>query len=189
MEGRLERAGLLSLPRNGALKKAGHGPNGQQYDRRTARDGRARDRAPRRHATPSRHTTRRRPNRCAAHPEPFSYRMDLNGGTPPPPNGRRKREPEGRSPARMRRQGRAQRMPRQGGLRVGVGGRCKQAVPRSPPNTSFPQTPAAARARRAKPGATRRQAEAKRRARREDYGWGWAGGEIETGAATVTLSC
>ena len=37
-------------------------------------------------------------------------------------NGRRQREPEGRSPARTRRQGRAKRMPRQGGLRVGVGG-------------------------------------------------------------------
>jgi len=24
-------------------------------------------------APPSRHTARRRPNRCAAHPEPFSY--------------------------------------------------------------------------------------------------------------------
>ena len=40
------------------------------------------------------------------------------------PNGRRQREPKGRSPARTRRQGRAQRMPRQGGLRAGVGGRC-----------------------------------------------------------------
>ena len=53
----------------------------------------------------------------------------------------------------MRRQGRAKRMPRQGGLRVGVGGRCKQVVPRNPPNTPAAQTPAAARARRAKPGA------------------------------------
>ena len=39
--------------------------------------------------------------------------------------------------------------------------------------------PAAARARRAKPGATRRQAGAQRTARREDYGWGGAGGVIK----------
>jgi len=39
-----------------------------------------------------------------------------------------------------------------------------------------PKTCVAARTRRAKPGAKRRQAQAKRRARREDYGWGWAGG-------------
>jgi hypothetical protein len=40
--------------------------------------------------------------------------------------GRRQREPEGRSPARTRRQGQAQRRPRQGGLRVGVGERCNR---------------------------------------------------------------
>jgi len=43
---------------------------------------------------------------------------------PTPPRHARQREPAGRSPARMRRQGRAKQLPRQGGLRVGVGGRC-----------------------------------------------------------------
>ena len=41
-------------------------------------------------------------------------------------NTQRQREPERRSPARMRRQGGAKRPPRQGGLRVGVGGRYNQ---------------------------------------------------------------
>ena len=40
---------------------------------RHARDGRARDWGPSRHGSIRRHTARRRPNRCAAHREPFSY--------------------------------------------------------------------------------------------------------------------
>ena len=171
----------------------------EPWHRRTARDGRARDWGPRRHGTIRGHTARRRPNRCAAHREPFScvdgfipglgklrdtglHRTarlaDLVGstwgpgpgkpslvaranprwllscglalaasttphiaefseplhsypncvevrqqGNHPPPHPRQ-REPEGRSPARTRRQAPAKRRARQGGLRVGVGGRC-----------------------------------------------------------------
>jgi hypothetical protein len=41
-------------------------------NRKTARDGRARNWEPRRHGSTRGRTARRRPNRCAAHPEPFS---------------------------------------------------------------------------------------------------------------------
>jgi hypothetical protein len=44
----------------------------QLTHRRTAPDARARARGPRRHDSIRRHTARRRPNRCAAHREPFS---------------------------------------------------------------------------------------------------------------------
>ncbi len=53
----------------------------------------------------------------------------------------------------MRRQGRATRMPRQGGLRVGVGGAVQTSRTTQPTQHPRPQPPAAARARRAKPGA------------------------------------
>ncbi len=62
------------------------------------------------------------------------------------PTGRRQREPEGRSPARMRRQGRAKRMPRQGGLRVGVGGAVQSNRHHPTHPGPSPQTPAAAQA-------------------------------------------
>jgi hypothetical protein len=73
-------------PQTGRASQAFRAPsqgtprNDPACDRRAARDGRARDRAPRRHGSACRHTTGRRPNRCAAHPEPFSYGMDMNGG-------------------------------------------------------------------------------------------------------------
>ena len=94
----------------------------------------------------------------------------------PPARHARQREPEGRSPARMRRQGRAKQLPRQGGLRVGVGGRCNQTKPANqhsphPPNIRGSASPK---------GEARRKCAAKREARgREDYGWGWAGGVIK----------
>ena len=65
---------LASQPGHGGARRgaSADGAGSQLRHRRTARDGRARDWAPRRHDSSSRHTTRRRPNRCAAHPEPFS---------------------------------------------------------------------------------------------------------------------
>ncbi len=77
---------------------------------------------------------------------------------------------------------------------MGVGGRCNQTVPRNPPNTPAPPTPAPAQAARRRPappipntrGSASPQGEARRecagkaeqsdRRAREDYGWGWAGG-------------
>ena len=44
-------------------------------------------------------------------------------------------------PGATRRQARAQRCARQGGLRVGVGGRCSQTKPRTQPNPPPPQHP------------------------------------------------
>ncbi len=44
-------------------------------------------------------------------------------------------------PGATRRQGRAKRMPRQGGLRVGVGGRCNQTKPRTQFNTPAAKHP------------------------------------------------
>ena len=97
--------------------------------------------------------------------------------TPPPPQHPRQREPEGRSPARTRRQGGAQRPPRQGGLRVGVGGAVQTSRtthptqhPR-PPNIRDSASPKG-EARRERAG----KAERSDRRAREDYGWGWAGG-------------
>ena len=96
-------------------------------------------------------------------------------------------------PGAKRRQGRAKRMPRQGGLRVGVGGAVqssrtthptqdpppkhpRQHKPHGATRHPPPHPPAAARARRAKPGANGAgKAEQSARRAREDYGWGWAG--------------
>ena len=70
----------------------------------------------------------------------------------------------------------------------GWAGRCKQAVPPNPPKTRPPNTRGSAspqgEARRERAGKAKRS---ECRAR-EDYGWGWAGGEIKNGtdAATVT---
>ncbi len=49
--------------------------------------------------------------------------------TDPPNSTRGSASPKGEARRQGRRQGRAKRMPRQGGLRVGVGGRCNQTVP------------------------------------------------------------
>ena len=91
--------------------------------------------------------------------------------------------PKGEARRQRRRQGRAKRMPRQGGLRVGVGGRCNQTIPPTPPNTPLPQTSAAARARRAKPGAKRRQGRAKRMPRQGGLRVG-VGGAVQTSRTT-----
>ena len=71
---------------------------------------------------------------------------------PPPQDSRRQREPEGRSPARSA--GKAERSECRAREDYGWGwaGRCKQAVPPTPPNTPAPPTPAAAQAvRRPRP--------------------------------------
>ena len=59
----------------------------------------------------------------------------------------------GEARRQRRRQGRAKRMPRQGGLRVGVGGAVQSNRTTQPTQDPTPQTPAAARAGTAKPGA------------------------------------
>ncbi len=59
--------------------------------------------------------------------------------TDPPTSTRGSASPKAK-PGAKRRQGRAKRMPRQGGLRVGVGGRCNQTVPGNPPITRPPNT-------------------------------------------------
>ena len=89
------------------------------------------------------------------------------------PNIRGSASPKGEARRRRRRQGRAKRTPRQGGLRVGVGGAVQsnrttqptqhpppqtpaaaQTTRRHPPNTPAPPTPAAAQAARRHPPPT-----------------------------------
>ena len=81
----------------------------------------------------------------------FSAPLQKATGQTRRPNGRRQREPEGRSPARMRRQGGAKRPPRQGGLRVGVGGAVQSNLTTQPTQQPAPPTPAAAQAERRRP--------------------------------------
>ena len=89
-------------------------------------------------------------------------------------------------PGATRRQGNAKRMPRQGGLRVGAGGRCNQTKPRTPPNTPPPTHPRQREPEGRSPA--QRAAKATRSVcrGREDYGWGWAGGVTKTGTDTGT---
>ena len=93
----------------------------------------------------------------------------------PPPNGRRQREPAGRSPARSA--GKAERSDRRAREDYGWGwaGRFNQTNPRSPPKTRPPNTRGSASPK----GEARREgagkAEQSECRAREDYGWGWAG--------------
>jgi hypothetical protein len=99
-------------PARGGTRRGGStdGAGSQLRHRRTTRDGRARNRAPRRHGSSSRHTTRRRPNRCAAHPEPFSsVDVYVRRGTAERDVGVRRRVSDNRQDSNHRRLARAPR--------------------------------------------------------------------------------
>ncbi len=84
------------------------------------------------------------PPKTAPRPKQPAAAQGRHGDAPPPtsPTGSpRQREPAGRSPARTRRQGRAKRTPRQGGLRVGVGGAVSTKPYHAPPQDPPPKHP------------------------------------------------
>ena len=63
----------------------------------------------------------------------------------------------------------------EGGLRVGVGGAVLTSRTRPPTQDPPPPHPRQREPAGRSPARMRRQAQAKRMPRREDYGWGWAG--------------
>jgi hypothetical protein len=94
-------------PGHGGARRAGStdGAGSQLRHRRTTRDGRAHDWAPRRHGSSSRHTTRRRPNR-----EPFSsVDVYIRRGTAERDVGVRRRVSDNRQDSNHRRLARAPR--------------------------------------------------------------------------------
>ncbi len=110
------------------------------------------------------------------HIAPFSAPLRTETGRTRPSQRQAAARARRAKPGAKRRQGRAQRMPRQGKLRVGVGGAVSIKPHRTTPNIPPPNTRGSAspkgEARRECAGKPKRSA---RRAR-EDYGWGWAGG-------------
>ena len=103
--------------------------------------------------------------------------------TPPPPKHPRQREPEGRSPARSA--GKAEQSECRAREDYGWGwaGRCQASRTTQPTQHPPSQTPAAARARRAKPGAKRRQGRAKRMPRQGGLRVG-VGGAVQASRTT-----